>query len=72
MAETTKDQMKKKPKYKLPGRPKKRLFIGMLLLTTVLMACLLYLIWYIGVPGLARVQPLLPLRQHSSVSLTGP
>ena len=37
-----------------PGRPKKRLFIGMLSLTTVLMAAILYLIWYIGVPGLAR------------------
>ena len=52
---------KEKKKFVLPGRPKKRLFIGMLLLTTALMAGLLYLIWYIGVPGLARVQPLLPL-----------
>lgn len=49
-----------KKKFKVPGRPKKRLFIGMLLLTTVLMAALLYLIWYIGVPGLASIQPALP------------
>lgn len=43
-----------------PGRPKKRLFIGMLSLTTVLMAAILYLIWYIGVSGLASIQPALP------------
>lgn len=44
----------------LPSRPKKRLFIGMLSLVTVLAAALLFGIWYIGVPGLARIQPLLP------------
>lgn len=42
------------------GRPKKRLFIGMLSLTSLCMAGLLILIWYIGVPGLAAIQPWLP------------
>ena len=44
----------------LPSRPKKRLFIGMLSLVTLLTAALLFAIWYIGVPGLARIQPMLP------------
>ena len=33
----------------LPSRPKKRLFIGMLSLVTLLTAALLFAIWYIGV-----------------------
>lgn len=49
-----------KKNYSMPGRPKKRLFIGMLSLTALLFAGVLYLIWYIGVPGLASIQPLLP------------
>lgn len=49
-----------KKKITMPGRPKKRLFIGMLSLTTILMAVALYIIWYIGVPGLASIQPALP------------
>ena len=44
----------------LPSRPKKRLFIGMLALVTLLAAALLFGLWYIGVPGLARIQPALP------------
>ena len=44
----------------LPSRPKKRLFIGMLSLVTMLAAAILFVIWYIGVPGLERIQPLLP------------
>lgn len=44
----------------MTGRPKKRLFIGMLSLTAVLMAAILYAIWYIGVPGLRSIQPMLP------------
>ena len=44
----------------LPSRPKKRLFIGMLSLVTMLAAAILFIIWYIGVPGLERIQPLLP------------
>ena len=44
----------------IAGRPKKRLFIGMLSLTSVCMALVLFLIWYIGVPGLAAIQPWLP------------
>lgn len=49
-----------KKKIVMPGRPKKRLFIGMLSLATILMAVVLYIIWYIGVPGLASIQPALP------------
>lgn len=49
-----------KKKITMPSRPKKRLFIGMLSLTTILMAVALYIIWYIGVPGLASIQPALP------------
>ena len=41
-------------------KPQKRVFIGMLLLSTALMAGILSVIWYIGVPGLARIQPALP------------
>jgi len=41
----------------LPSRPKKRLFIGMLSLVTMLAAAILFVIWYIGVPGLERIQP---------------
>jgi len=44
----------------MPGRPKKRLFIGMISLATLLFALALFLIWYIGVPGLSRIQPMLP------------
>ena len=51
---------KAKNDYVMTGRPKKRLFIGMLSLTAVLMAAILYAIWYIGVPGLRSIQPMLP------------
>ena len=51
---------KAKNDHVLTGRPKKRLFIGMLSLTAVLMAVILYAIWYIGVPGLRAIQPMLP------------
>lgn len=51
---------KAKNDYMMTGRPKKRLFIGMLSLTAVLMAAILYAIWYIGVPGLRSIQPMLP------------
>ena len=44
----------------LPSRPKKRLFIGMLSVVTLLAAALLFGIWYIGVPGLTRIHPVLP------------
>ena len=44
----------------MPKRPKKRVFLGMLSLTTLLMAVVLFVIWYIGVPGLAEIQPWLP------------
>ena len=54
----------------LPSRPKKRLFIGMLSLVTLLTAALLFGIWYIGVPGLAQIQPLLPWAMGVLLSLT--
>ena len=54
----------------LPSRPKKRLFIGMLSLVTLLTAALLFGIWYIGVPGLAQIQPLLPWAMGALLSLT--
>lgn len=41
-------------------RPKKRLFIGTLLLSTVLCALILAGIWYIARPGLANILPILP------------
>ena len=50
-----------KKKYKLPGRPKKRLFIGILTLTTVLVSILLYGIWYIARLGLAEIAEPLPM-----------
>ena len=50
----------KKPPFVVPGRPKKRLFLGMLSLTTLLFAVVLFVIWYIGVPGLASIEPWLP------------
>lgn len=49
-----------KNKFIMPARPKKRVFLGMLSLTTLLMAVVLFVIWYIGVPGLADIQPWLP------------
>lgn len=50
-----------KEKITLPGRPKKRLFIGLLGLATLLMAVLFYAIWYIGVPRLEQIKPELPM-----------
>ena len=47
--------------FVMPGRPKKRVFLGMLSLTTLLFAVVLFVIWYIGVPGLAAIQPQLPI-----------
>ena len=49
-----------KKNFIMPKRPKKRVFLGMLSLTTLLMAVVLFVIWYIGVPGLADIQPWLP------------
>ena len=49
-----------KNKFVLPGRPKKRLFIGMLLLTTAILALLLAGLWYIARPGLADIWEPLP------------
>ena len=54
-------QEKTKKNFVMPGRPKKRVFLGMLSLTTFLLAVVLFIIWYIGVPGLAAIQPQLPM-----------
>lgn len=54
-------QPPRKNKFVLPGRPKKRLFIGMLLLTTVSLALLLAGAWYIARPGLAGIWEPLPM-----------
>ena len=51
-------------------KPQKRVFIGMLLLSTALMAGILSVIWYIGVPGLARIQPALPWILGGVLSVT--
>ena len=50
-----------KNNFIMPKRPKKRVFIGMLSLTTLLLAVVLFVVWYIGVPGLAGIQPWLPM-----------
>lgn len=57
------DQAEKKNKkdFALPARPKKRLFVGILLLTALLCAGLLAAVWYIGRPGLENIWAPLPL-----------
>ena len=52
---------KNKKKYILPSKPKKRLFIGMLFLTVLLLGLLLAGIWYIARPGLAGIWEPLPI-----------
>lgn len=55
------DQSKQvKKKIVIPGRPKKRLFLGTLSLAAVLAAAVLYGIWYIASPGLANIAEVLP------------
>ena len=56
---TDQSKMEKK-NIVIPGRPKKRLFIGMLLLTDGLAAAMLYGIWYIASPGLSNIAEVLP------------
>lgn len=51
---------KKKNQFVIPGRPKKRLFLGLMFLTTVLWGFALYGIWWIARPGLAGIHPALP------------
>ena len=58
MTDPSENKNKKKPG--VPGRPKKRLFLGMLAGTMVLTAAVLYLVWYIAVPGLAGISSVLP------------
>lgn len=63
---TTKQNAQAKPSKQIkqafvaPGRPKKRVFLGMLSLTTIFLAIVLFVVWYIGVPGLAAIEPWLP------------
>ncbi len=52
--------MRDKKKIVVPGRPKKRLFLGLLLSATALWAVVLYALWYIMQPGLRTLQPWLP------------
>ena len=52
--------MRDKKKIVVPGRPKKRLFLGLILGTTVIWAVVLYALWYIMQPGLRTLQPWLP------------
>ena len=54
-------QPRQKNKFALPSRPRKRLFIGMHLLTTAVLALLLAGIWYVARPGLAGIWEPLPL-----------
>ncbi len=53
--------MRDKKKIVVPGRPKKRLFLGLLLSATALWAVVLYALWYIMQPGLGKLQPWLPV-----------
>ena len=52
--------MQEKKKFVVPGRPKKRLFLGLILGTTVIWAVVLYALWYIMAPGLAGMASWLP------------
>ena len=45
----------------LAAKPKKRLFVGMLTLVTLLTSAVLFLMWYIAMPGLTNINPQLPL-----------
>lgn len=54
------DLSKQKEDIVITGRPKKRLFIGMLLLTVILVAIVLCGIWYIAAPGLYNMAKVLP------------
>lgn len=58
---TDSTQKNKTKKFALPGRPKKRRFIGILALTTVLASMLLYGIWHIARLGLAEIALALPM-----------
>ena len=51
----------RKNKFLLPSPPKKRLFIGMLLLAATVFALLLAGVWHIARPGLAEIWNPLPL-----------
>ena len=45
MAEVTTKTMRDKKKIVVPGRPKKRLFLGLLLSATAVWAVVLYALW---------------------------
>jgi len=66
---TDSTQKNKTKTIKLPGRHKKRLFIGILLLTTVLAAVLLYGVWHIARLGLAEIAEPLPMMVGAVLAL---
>jgi hypothetical protein len=41
--------------------PKKRIFVGLLVLTCVILLCLIFLLWYVPMVGLRNIHPSLPL-----------
>jgi len=45
----------------LEGRPKKRVFIGLLVLTCFILLFLIFLLWYVPIVGLKNIHPSLPL-----------
>jgi len=45
----------------LENRPKKRIFIGLLVLTCLILFFLIFLLWYVPLVGLKNIHPLLPL-----------
>jgi uncharacterized protein len=45
----------------LENRPKKRLFIGLLVITCLILFLLIFLLWYVPMVGLKNIHPLLPL-----------
>ena len=49
-------------------RPKKRIFIGLLVFTCVILLCLLFLLWYVPIVGLKNIHPSLPLIFSSALA----
>src|SRR5512137_1495182 len=45
----------------LEMRPKKRIFIGLLVFTCIILLFLIFLLWYVPIVGLRNIHPTLPL-----------
>ena len=45
----------------MENRPRKRLFIGLLVITCLILFLLIFLLWYVPMVGLKNIHPLLPL-----------